>query len=90
MKVPTGLLAVTLLLAGAGTSHAGVRIARDQGGQIGRYVDRFKQLRAGKRLTSSSGSGKSRAALRRQIKNIVPRAFRCSMPPHTQISSGDH
>jgi len=31
-KVPTGLLAVTLLLAGAGTSHAEVRIARDLGG----------------------------------------------------------
>jgi hypothetical protein len=46
MKVPTGLLAVTLLLAGAGTSHAEVRIARDQGGQIGRYVDRYEQLRA--------------------------------------------
>jgi ATP-dependent protease ClpP protease subunit len=46
MKVPTGLLALTLLLAGAGTSHAEVRIARDQGGQIGRYVDRYEQLRA--------------------------------------------
>jgi len=46
MKLPTGLLAVALLLAGAGTSHAEVRIARDQGGQIGRYLDRYEQLRA--------------------------------------------
>jgi hypothetical protein len=35
-----------LLLAGAGTSHAVVRIANDRGGQIGRYVERYEQLRA--------------------------------------------
>ena len=46
MKLLTGLLAATLLLAGAGIGHAEVRIARDQGGQIGRYVDRYEQLRA--------------------------------------------
>jgi ATP-dependent protease ClpP protease subunit len=46
MKLLTGLLAATLLLAGADTSLAEVRIARDQGGQIGRYVDRYEQLRA--------------------------------------------
>ena len=37
MKLLTGLLAAMLLLAGAGTSHAVVRIANDPGGQIGRY-----------------------------------------------------
>jgi len=46
MKLLTGLLAATLLLAGAGTSHAEVRIGHDQGGQIGRYVDRYEQVRA--------------------------------------------
>jgi ATP-dependent protease ClpP protease subunit len=46
MKVPTGLLAATLLLAGANTSLAEVRIAGDQGGQIGRYVDQYEQLRS--------------------------------------------
>jgi len=46
MKLFTGLLAATLLLAGAGTSHAVVRIADDRGGQIGRYVERYEQLRA--------------------------------------------
>ena len=35
-----------LLLAGMGTSHALVRIANDRGGQIGRYVERYGQLRA--------------------------------------------
>lgn len=34
------------LLAGAGTSHAVVRIVNDRGGQIGHYVDRYDQLRA--------------------------------------------
>jgi hypothetical protein len=46
MKLFTGLLAATLLLAGAGTSHALVRITNDRGGQIGRYVERYEQLRA--------------------------------------------
>ena len=46
MKLLTGLLAAMLLLAGVGTSHAVVRIANDRGGQIGRYVERYDQLRA--------------------------------------------
>jgi hypothetical protein len=46
MKLLTGLLAAMLLLAGVGASHAVVRIANDRGGQIGRYVDRYHQLRA--------------------------------------------
>jgi hypothetical protein len=46
MKLLTGLLVAMLLLTGAGTGHAVVRIANDRGGQIGRYVDRYEQLRA--------------------------------------------
>ena len=46
MKLLTGLLAAMLLLAGASTSLAEIRIARDRGGQIGRYLDRYEQLRA--------------------------------------------
>jgi hypothetical protein len=46
MKLLTGLLAAMLLLAGVGTSNAVVRIANDRGGQIGRYVERYDQLRA--------------------------------------------
>src|SRR6187401_822346 len=46
MKLLTGVLAAMLLLAGAGTSFAVVRIADDRGGQIGRYVERYEQLRA--------------------------------------------
>ena len=41
-----GLLAAMFLLTGVGTSHAVVRIANDPGGQIGRYVQRYDQLRA--------------------------------------------
>ena len=44
MKLLTGLLAAMLLLAGAGTSHALVRIANDRGGQIGRYVERLRTI----------------------------------------------
>jgi hypothetical protein len=45
MKFLTGLLAVVLLLAGMGASHAVVRIADDRGGRIGTYVDRYQDLR---------------------------------------------
>ncbi len=45
MKFATGLLAAVLLLAGVGTSHAGVRIADDPGGRIGSYVDKYQGLR---------------------------------------------
>ena len=46
MKLLMGLLAAMFLLTGVGTSHAVVRIANDPGGQIGRYVQRYDQLRA--------------------------------------------
>lgn len=46
MKFLTGLLAVVLLIAGMGASHAVVRIADDRGGRIGTYVDRYQGLRS--------------------------------------------
>jgi hypothetical protein len=46
MKFTTGLLAVILLLAGMGASHAVVRIADDRGGRIGTYVDKYQDLRS--------------------------------------------
>jgi hypothetical protein len=46
MKFVTGLLAVSLLLAGVGISHAAVRIADDGGGQIGTYLTKFQHLRS--------------------------------------------
>ena len=45
MKLVTGLLAVVLLLAGVGASHAVVRIGEDRGGRIGTYVDKYQELR---------------------------------------------
>jgi hypothetical protein len=46
MKFVTGLLAVVLLLAGVGASHAVVRIGEDRGGRIGTYVDKYQDLRS--------------------------------------------
>jgi hypothetical protein len=46
MRFVTGLLAVVLLLAGIGASHAVVRIGEDRGGRIGTYVDRYQDLRS--------------------------------------------
>ena len=46
MKLVTGLLAVVLLLAGVGASHAVVRIGEDRGGRIGTYVDKYQDLRS--------------------------------------------
>jgi hypothetical protein len=45
MRFLTGLLAVVLLIAGMGASHAVVRIADDRGGRIGTYVDKYQGLR---------------------------------------------
>jgi hypothetical protein len=46
MRFVTGLLAMVLLLAGVGASHAVVRIGEDRGGRIGTYVDRYQGLRS--------------------------------------------
>jgi hypothetical protein len=46
MKLVTGLLAMVLLLAGVGASHAVVRIGEDRGGRIGTYVDKYQDLRS--------------------------------------------
>src|SRR5271154_2760145 len=46
MKLVTGLLAVVLLLAGIGASHAVVRIGEDRGGRIGTYVDKYQEVRS--------------------------------------------
>ena len=46
MKFVTGLFAAVLLLAGAGSSHAVVRIGDDRGGRIGSYVDKYQGLRS--------------------------------------------
>ena len=45
MKILALLLASAILLVCAGESHAVVRIANDRGGLIGRYVDRYDQLK---------------------------------------------
>jgi len=45
MKILALLLALAILLVCAGESHAVVRIANDRGGLIGRYVDRYDQLK---------------------------------------------
>ena len=44
MKTLTLLLASTFLFACAGDSHAVVRIAKDRGGLIQRYLDRYDEL----------------------------------------------
>jgi hypothetical protein len=46
MRFVTGLLAAAVLLAGAGPSHAVVRILDDHGGRIGKYVDKYEGLRS--------------------------------------------
>jgi hypothetical protein len=46
MRVPSALLTAALLLSGTGAGHAAVRIADDPGGQIGRYLYKYNELRA--------------------------------------------
>jgi hypothetical protein len=45
MKSMMGLLAVVVLLASMGSSHAVVRIGEDRGGRIGTYVDKYQEVR---------------------------------------------
>ena len=46
MKIVTGIFAALLLLAGAVSSHAVVRISEDRGGRIGTYVDKYQGLKS--------------------------------------------
>src|SRR5579871_4562816 len=46
MKFMMGLLAVVVLLASVGSSHAVVRIGEDRGGRIGTYVDKYQEVRS--------------------------------------------
>jgi hypothetical protein len=55
MRLSIWLFAALLLLAGAGTGHAKVRIANDKGGLIGRYVERYEQLRASRQSVMIDG-----------------------------------
>ena len=55
MRFPILLLSVMSLLAGAGASHAKVRIANDRGGLIEWYVDRYEQLRASRQSVVIDG-----------------------------------
>lgn len=45
MKIVTGIFAAVLLLSGAVSSHAVVRISDDRGGRIGTYVDKYQSLK---------------------------------------------
>jgi hypothetical protein len=45
MKLATWLLATALPFAGLNAGHAAIRIVGDRGGQIGSYVDKYKNLR---------------------------------------------
>ena len=77
MKLLTGLLAALLLLAGAGTSHAVVRIADDRGGQIGRYVERYEQLRASGQMIIIDGLCASSCTI---VLGAIPNERICVTP----------
>jgi hypothetical protein len=92
MKLLTGLLVATLLLAGASTSLAEIRIARDQGGQIGRYVDRYEQLRASGQTIVIDGLCASACTI---ILGAIPHDKICVTPNaslafHAAWDSGAH
>ena len=55
MRFPIWVLAAVLLLTGAGAGHAKVRIANDRGGMIGRYIDRYQELRASRQSVVIDG-----------------------------------
>jgi hypothetical protein len=77
MKLLMGLFAAMLLLAGAGTSHAAVRIANDRGGQIGRYVERYEQLRASSQTIIIDGLCASSCTI---VLGVIPHERICVTP----------
>jgi hypothetical protein len=77
MKFVTGLLVAVLLLAGAGTSHAAVRISDDRGGQIGTYVTKFRHLRSSGQSVIIDGLCASACTI---VLGAVPRDRICVTP----------
>ena len=77
MKLLTGLLAATFLLAGASTGFAVVRIADDRGGQIGRYVELYEQLRASGQTIMIDGLCASACTI---VLGAIPRDRICVTP----------
>ena len=74
MRFPIRLLAAMLLLAGAGASHAKVRIANDRGGLIERYVDRYEHLRASRQSVIIDGLCASACTI---VLSAIPRNKIC-------------
>ena len=74
MRFPIWLFAALLLLAGAGASHAKVRIANDRGGLIERYVDRYEKLRASRQSVIIDGLCASACTI---VLSRVPRDKIC-------------
>ena len=74
MRFPILLLSVMSLLAGAGASHAKVRIANDRGGLIEWYVDRYEQLRASRQSVVIDGLCASACTI---VLSAIPRDRIC-------------
>ena len=74
MKSLIWLLTAMLLLAGAGASHAKVRIANDRGGLIEWYVDRYEQLRASRQSVVIDGLCASACTI---VLSAIPRSRIC-------------
>jgi len=77
MKLLAGLLAATFLLTGASTGFAVVRIADDRGGQIGRYVELYDQLRASGQTIMIDGLCASACTI---VLGAIPRDRICVTP----------
>jgi hypothetical protein len=77
MKFLTGLLAAAFLLTGASTGSAVVRIADDRGGQIGRYLERYDQLRASGQTIMIDGLCASACTI---VLGAIPRDRICVTP----------
>ena len=77
MKLLTGVLAATFLLTRAGTGFAVVRIADDRGGQIGRYVELYDQLRASGQTIMIDGLCASACTI---VLGAIPRDRICVTP----------
>jgi hypothetical protein len=77
MKLPSGMLAAALLLAGIGASQAAVRIANDRGGLIDRYLDNYEELDASGQAVMIDGLCASACTI---VLAAIPRDRICVTP----------
>src|SRR5664279_6214278 len=77
MRIRSLVLCAVLLVSGASSASATMRIAEDRGGQIGHYLQAFAMLRSSGENVVIDGNCLSACTL---VLGLIPRARVCATP----------